>query len=52
MEMNEREIVTLVEFNPEDSIQMRNLKELIIDMTKKDPRTRIGINEVCARLNG
>ena len=52
MEMNERETVTLVEFNPEDSMKMRNLKELIIDMTRKDPRKRISIDEVCVRLNG
>ena len=51
--MNEqRESVTLVEFHAGDSIQGRHLKELIIDMTKKDPRKRIGIQEVCARLNG
>ena len=52
MEMNERESVTLVEFHAGDSIQGRHLKKSIIDMTKKDPRKRIGIWEVCARLNG
>ena len=52
MEMNERTIVTLVEFNQEESIQKWHLKKLIIDMTRKDPRKRIGIQEVCTRLNG
>ena len=52
MEMNERAMVHVVEFHLEESIQKWRLKELITDMTRKDPRKRIGIQEVCARLNG
>ena len=50
--MNERESVTLVEFDPNDSTQRRGLKELIINMTRKDPRKRISIQEVGVHLNG
>ena len=50
--MNEREVVTIVELNQEDIIQRRNLKMLILAMTKKDPKNRIDIKELVARLNG
>ena len=50
MEMNEQKAVTLVVFKQEDSTQRRQLKELIIDMTQKDPKKRIDMQEVCTRL--
>ena len=49
--MNEQKTVTLVVLKQEDSTQRRQLKELITDMTQKDPRKRIDMQEVCIRLN-
>ena len=51
MEMNEREIVTLVVFDKKDSLRKRQLKELILDMTRKDSSMRIDMQEVCDRLS-
>ena len=51
MDMNEQKAVTLVVFEKNDSMQKRQLKELIIDMTQKDPWARIDMNEVCSRIN-
>ena len=49
--MNDKKDVTLVVFEEKDSLQKRQLKELIIDMTQKDPRKRIDMQEVCIRIN-
>ena len=51
MDMNQQKVVTLVVFQEKNSMQKRHLKELIIDMTHKNPRKRIDIQKVCIRLN-
>ena len=51
IEMNEQKAVTLVMFDEKDSMQKHQLKELIVDMSHKDPRARIDMNEVFSRIN-